>query len=141
MTRIYLDTSAYLCILLGEEQSQTLSKKIQRKELCSSSFLFLEAERNLIRLSREKVISISDSSLALQRLKSDQALFVVRDFTLELALTSEYPPLRTPRSSDLLHLRTAKWFHQNGGLEHFVTLDQNQKMAALELNLPVMEFD
>jgi hypothetical protein len=51
--RVYLDTSAYLCILLAEGGWQELSEKTDEAELLSSVLLVLEAKRNLIRLARE----------------------------------------------------------------------------------------
>src|SRR5919106_1104490 len=51
--RMYLDTSAYLCILLGEEGSELLSQSTADAELLSSVLLVLEAKRNLIRLARD----------------------------------------------------------------------------------------
>jgi hypothetical protein len=46
--RVYLDTSAYLCILLAEEGWQALSEQTDEAELLSSVLLVLEAKRNLI---------------------------------------------------------------------------------------------
>ncbi|HEV3058887.1 MAG TPA: hypothetical protein VGY48_11615, partial [Vicinamibacterales bacterium] len=51
--RLYLDTSAYLCILLAEEGWEGLSKETGGADLLSSVILILEARRNLIRLARE----------------------------------------------------------------------------------------
>ena len=52
---IYIDTSVYLCLLLGEKLSSQIEKSLQDQALCSCSILALEAERNLVRLSREKI--------------------------------------------------------------------------------------
>ena len=43
--RLYFDTSAYLCVLLGEEESDRLSEEAARAELLSSVLLVLEARR------------------------------------------------------------------------------------------------
>lgn len=40
-------------------------------------------------------------------------------------------------SLDLAHLRTALWFHAEGAIDRFVTLDESQAGAARELGLPV----
>ena len=53
--RLYLDTSAYLCILLGEDGSDRLSAETAGADLLSSVLLVLEAKRNLTRLAREGV--------------------------------------------------------------------------------------
>jgi hypothetical protein len=47
------------------------------------------------------------------------------------------PIVSTPRSLDLVHLRTAAWFHERQGLTRFVGLDSAQNQAARELGLPV----
>jgi hypothetical protein len=47
------------------------------------------------------------------------------------------PPIATPRSLDLAHLRTALWFHAAEPLSRFVTLDSGQRAAARDLGLPV----
>ena len=43
----------------------------------------------------------------------------------------------TPRSLDLGHLRTARWFHRQSPLPLFVSLDASQNQVAQELELPV----
>ena len=45
--RLYLDTSAYLCVLLGEAGSSRLAKETAGAELLSSVLLVLEARRHL----------------------------------------------------------------------------------------------
>jgi hypothetical protein len=47
------------------------------------------------------------------------------------------PPVTTPRSLDLAHLRTAAWFHAQEPLTRFVTMDTGQASAARDLGLPV----
>jgi hypothetical protein len=47
------------------------------------------------------------------------------------------PLVSTPRSLDLVHLRTALWFHRERPLSRFVSLDTAQNQAARELGLPV----
>jgi hypothetical protein len=53
-----------------------------------------------------------------------------------LCASSLLPPLVTPRSLDLAHLRTALWFHAAEPLERFVTMDPSQEEAARDLGLP-----
>ncbi|MBI2083541.1 MAG: type II toxin-antitoxin system VapC family toxin [Deltaproteobacteria bacterium] len=137
MERIYLDTSAYLGILLGEEEAERLQRLAEKKIFCSSVLLLIEAERNLVRLSREKVLKQEHYERAIGQLRRVHEDFLLRDFTVDLCLTGSFPAVRLPRSNDLVHIRTAQWFIQNGGLERFVTLDERQRGAALELGLPV----
>jgi predicted nucleic acid-binding protein len=129
-SRLYVDTSAYLCILLGEDGSERLSRETEAAELLSSVLLVLEARRNLIRLARE-------GTLPADRYQTDVPRFVLRDLTLELCQSMTVPALVTPRSLDLAHLRTALWFHATEKIDRFVTMDAAQEQAAKELGLPV----
>jgi hypothetical protein len=135
--RFYVDTSAYLCILLGEAGGRELAKDLSKAELLSSSLLVLEAHRNLVRLSREGVLTASRLRDALDRLEEDVERFVLRDLTLDLCSNQAMPVVSTPRSLDLVHLRTALWFHESSPLSRFVTVDRSQRDAARELRLPI----
>ena len=135
--RLYLDTSAYLCILLAEEGSTRLSEETADAELLSSVLLVLEARRNLIRLAREGVLKPEQYKVCMDRVEEDTEHFVLRDFTLDLCASNPVPAIATPRSLDLAHLRTAIWFHAAEPVERFVTMDASQEEAAKELGLPV----
>ena len=135
--RFYVDSSAYLCILLGESGHQDVEKELSGSQLLSSVLLILEAGRNLIRLSRAGSLPASKLQDCLQRLETDIELFQLRDLTLDLCRGRVVPLVSTPRSLDLAHLRTALWFHQRESLTRFVTLDGQQSEAAREMGLPV----
>ncbi len=90
--------------------SGAVEKAIHNHELCSSTFLALEAERNLVRLTREKVLPEKHFSKLHKRLKSDMDAFVLKDLDFDLCMGGSFPAIKTPRSSDLAHLRTALWF-------------------------------
>ena len=134
---MYLDTSAYLCILLGEQGWQALSKETDGAELLSSVILILEARRNLIRLAREGALKPEQYKTCIERVEQDTSLFVLRDLTLDLCTSNLLPAVTTPRSLDLAHLRSALWFHAGDRLDRFVTMDGSQAQAARELGLPV----
>jgi len=135
--RVYVDTSAYLCILLGEEGSERLSRETEAAELVSSVLLVLEAKRNLIRLAREGTLRANRYKTTINRLEQDVPRFVLRDLTLELCQSITLPAVTTPRTLDLAHLRTALWFHAAQKIDRFVTMDTTQEQAAKELGLPV----
>ena len=135
--RLYLDTSAYLCILLAEQGWEGLSKETDGAELLSSVILILEARRNLIRLAREGALKPARYKTCIERVEQDTSLFVLRDLTLDLCQSNLLPPVTTPRSLDLAHLRSALWFHAGERLDRFVTMDGSQEHAAKELGLPV----
>ena len=135
--RLYLDTSAYLCILLAEQGWESLSKETDGAELLSSVILILEARRNLIRLAREGALKQEQYKICIERVGQDTSLFVLRDLTLDLCQSNLMPAVTTPRSLDLVHLRSALWFHAGEGIDRFVTMDGSQEQAARELGLPV----
>lgn len=136
--RVYLDTSAYLGILLGEAPARPFLKVLEKKILCSSVLLLIEAERNLVRMSREGDLPEGDYRKTMDQLKDDREKFLLKDLTLEICFTGVFPPVKIPRSSDLVHLRTARWFQENGGLAGFLSLDKAQKEAAQDFELPVL---
>lgn len=135
--RIYLDTSAYLCVLLGEEGWADVSESTDGAELLSSVLLVLEARRSLIRLAREGVLTADQYKTTMGRVEEDTSRFVLRDLTLDLCASNLLPAIATPRSLDLAHLRTALWFHAAGPVDRFVTMDRGQRQAAHEMGLPV----
>lgn len=136
MARFYVDTSAYLCVLLGEAGAGPLIAELAGGELLSSSLLALEAYRTLVRLSREGLLSASDFRKVAARLDDDLEQFSLRDLTLELCRERVIPLTSTPRSLDLVHLWTALWFHRQEPIARFVTVDEPQGQAARELGLP-----
>jgi hypothetical protein len=135
--RLYIDTSTYLCILLGEAGHEPLMREARGARLLSSVVLPLEAGRNLVRLSREGILSTADFQRCLSALTGDLQQFILLDLTLDLCVSLTMPVVSTPRSLDLAHLRTALWFHQQAKLTRFVTLDASQEIAARQLGLPV----
>ena len=135
--RLYLDTSGYLCLLLGEDGADRLSEETAGADLMSSVLLVLEARRNLIRLARDGTLKPAQYEVCMNRMEEDTNLFVLRDLTLDLCESNVLPPIATPRSLDLAHLRTALWFHSAERIDRFVTMDGSQEAAAKELGLPI----
>lgn len=135
--RLYIDTSAYLCMLLAEDGADRLSAETAGAELLSSVLLVLETRRNLARLAREGALTPAQYTTCRDRAEEDQKLFVLRDLTLDLCESNLLPAIATPRSLDLAHLRTALWFHRDARIARFVTMDGAQEESARELGLPV----
>ena len=135
--RLYLDTSAYLCILLGEEGSERLAEETDGAELLSSVLLVLETRRTLIRLARDGALKADHYKQCMERLNDDMAAFALRELTFDLCVSNLMPAVSTPRSLDLAHLRTALWFDASDRLHRFVTMDAAQQQSARELGLPV----
>ena len=135
--RLYVDTSAYLAVLLGEVGADRIASATHGAELLSSVILVLEARRNLVRLARIGIIDPAQFQACSDRLEEDTARFVLRDLTVELCQSSVLPAVLTPISLDLAHLRTALWFHHGDPIDRFVTTDTAQEQAAKELGLPI----
>ena len=106
-------------------------------ELMSSVIRVLEARRNLVRLAREGRLPPGHYKTCIERLDQDVNRLVLRDLTLDLCQSNTLPAVATPRSLDLVHLRTALWFHGAEKIDRFVTMDPSQEQAAKELGLPV----
>jgi len=135
--RLYLDTSAYLCLLLGQDGSERLGGRIDGAEILASVLLVLESRRKLVRLARQGSITSEQYQSCVARVEADTPRFVLRDLTFDLCELNTVPAVATPRSLDLVHLRTALWFHALQPLDSFVTMDASQRAAARELGLPV----
>ncbi len=134
--RLYVDTSAYLCLLLGEEGSNDVSRRLMGGRLLSSVLLVLESRRNLVRLARDGRLPASRLNELLERVRLDAEVFMLRDLTADLCFDASMPAVSTPRSLDLAHLRTALWFQRQAPLDGYVTRDEAQQQAARELGLP-----
>jgi hypothetical protein len=135
--RLYLDTSAYLTLLVRDPGWERLFDETAGAELLSSVLLVLETKRNLIRLAREGALAPEQYKACMDRVDADTNVFVLRDLTLDICASNILPAIATPRSLDLAHLRTALWFHTLERIDRFVTMDSSQEQAAKELGLPV----
>jgi len=134
--RLYLDTSAYLCILLGEEGSSRLAKETAGAELLSSVLLVLEARRNLIRLAREGTLAAAQYKACLigwsgtwSCSSSAISLWICVRRISSPRGNAPFARPRTPAHRTLVP-RAER-------LDRFVTLDGSQAQAARELGLPV----
>lgn len=134
---VYVDTSLYLALLLNQRDLPKKYKTLSRYALCSSILLVIEVERNLVRMSRQNLISEFEFSLLFDEVAQISRKFALKDVSSDLCLSGQYPVVRTPKSNDLIHLRTAIWFKQNYTLKGFATLDQAQELAAKEMSLPL----
>lgn len=142
MKSVYLDTSAYLSVLLHESPWLRVQNHLKGKSYYTSSILFLEAHRCLIRCSREKLLSGEEFTILFKRLNEDQNLFVIKDVTLDLCFDYTFPAVSLPKSLDVIHIRTALWFQETENLKlEFVTCDETQALSAKELGLKTIVFE
>jgi predicted nucleic acid-binding protein len=135
--RYYVDTSAWLAVALGEPSGPALAAELSGAELVSSVLLVTEMHRNLVRLARSRQLTTDQLYVTSARIDADLAMFELQDLTLALARSRELPVVTTPRSLDLIHLRTALLFHRERPLTRFVSLDIALTSAAQEMGLPI----
>ena len=107
----------HLVRLLGQGGWERLARETVGAQLLSSVLLVLEARRNLVRLARETRLTPQQYEMCAGRLAQDAELFHFRDLTLDICQSNALPAVATPRSFDLVHLRTALWFHARRGEE------------------------
>lgn len=134
---MYVDTSAYLALLLDDEAWEDLRLEVDGAAVLSSVLLVLETKRNLVRLARERAMTPDHYQAAVERVVADGERFILREFTLDLCDAHPLPAVATPRSLDLVHLHTALWFHRAERIDLFLTMDDGQRQSARELGLPV----
>ena len=132
---LYLDTSAYINILTKHPDYTALFKLCQNARLFSSSLLYTEAFRTLVRMAREKLIEPGEFKIMHERLNEDVHTFKMLMPNEEICYSQTMPSVSTPRSMDLMHLRTALWVKTLIGNLQFVSCDQRQLQAAAELGL------
>lgn len=137
-TKIYLDTSAYLHLILRDKNFKLIEKTLKGSTICTSVLLIIETERNLVRLSRERKLTQKEFQRLMDKLRTDLHFMIIRNVSVDLALNNSFPAVSTPRTSDLIHLRTAEWFNTNGGIAGFLSCDIRQLSAAKEMGLVVI---
>lgn len=135
--RIYLDTSAYLASLLNEARAKFVRASVRNAEVVSSVLLVGEAKRTLVRLSRTGALAPSSYLAVARRIDEDVDSFALYPVTHDLCSSPRMPTVTTPRTLDLLHLRTALLFHEQSPLTAFLSLDEAQVHSAMEMGLPV----
>lgn len=135
--RVYLDTSAYLAALLNESRAAAVRRAVDRAAVFSSVLLVAETRRALVRLSREGTLSMPSYVTLVRQVDADCATFALAPVGHDLCASTVMPTVATPRTLDLIHLRTALWFHEHHTLTSFLSLDAQQNHAAEELGLPV----
>ena len=136
--RIYLDTSAYVAALVNDDRAAAIRASVEQAEVMSSVLLLAETQRTLVRLTREGHLLPEHYALLSRQLEIDTETFALCAVTFELCAATAMPIVTTPRTLDLLHLRTALWFHRRAPLDGFLSLDAQQNHAANELGLPLL---
>ena len=111
-------------MLLREDDSDVLVRETTGAELLSSVLLILEAKRNLVRLTREGALKPEQYKECLGRVDADAEFFLLCDLTMDICGSNVMPAVSTPRSLDLVHLRTALSFNSVEPIDRFITSDE-----------------
>jgi predicted nucleic acid-binding protein len=122
---LYLDTSAFLKLLVEEEHSKKLRRALSSKELWSSTLLSVEAHRAGIRLG----VTPTDVDLRLVAV----TMVVPSETTFETARSIGPNTLRT---LDALHLAAALELGED--LDGVVTYDRRLASGCAQLDVPVV---
>jgi PIN domain nuclease of toxin-antitoxin system len=137
LKQVYVDTSAYIAVLLGDRLGAKLVPLLERSRWYSSVLLVIESRRTLVRLAREHVLTPKQLAEAQARVTVDIERFTLLNLDLTLCDSLVFPAVTTPKSLDLIHLRTALFFRAREGVDAFLTLDNAQRISAQELGLPI----
>lgn len=120
-----------------EESWKAVQKIMRGGRYFSSSLLFLESHRNLLRLVRQGKIKNSKYEPLYDRILSDREFFIIKHADFDICLSQTFPAVSLPRSQDLAHIRTALWFKKQEPKLIFVTLDKEQRHSAHEVGLDI----
>ncbi|MGQ0608079.1 MAG: type II toxin-antitoxin system VapC family toxin [Chloroflexota bacterium] len=129
MRRVYLDASAGVKLLIGEEESSALRRWLDDRTTWTSSALF---RVEVVRAALRQVTEGNDVVLAARDLMTAITLLDVEEVVLGAA--AELRPVGI-RTLDALHLATA--LRLGDELEAIVTYDRRMIDGARGLGLPV----
>ena len=88
-------------------------------------------------MTREGKLSSKQFEDIFHQIEFDVENFVIKEGTMDLCVNPIFPAASLPKSMDLLHIRTALWFQNEGRDLEFASCDQKQKQAAAELKIPL----
>jgi len=83
MKRANVDTSTYLCRLLGEAGADEVALALDGALLHTSSLLVLEARRSLVWMARRGNLTMNRLPSLLDALHEDLAAFAIKDLTVD----------------------------------------------------------
>ena len=112
MKALYLETSAILTWLLGEESADGVRRAVDRSDLVvTSSLAFAEAERALVRAERARRIRGADAQRLRGMLERARSGWMSMAVTEEVLVRAASPfPAEPVRTLDAIHLATALAF-------------------------------
>ncbi len=129
---IYVDTSAFLKLIIRESGTERMRRLVKEHRLLSSSVIAVECRSAVARRRREGKLIGSELDRALARIEEGLEaveMVLVSDPVLELA--GAIVLRSVSRTMDALHIASAFSFQDDAGMDvTFVTADRKQHQAA-----------
>jgi predicted nucleic acid-binding protein len=112
MSALYLETSAILTWLFGEEDANKVISNIKKaKNVVSSVLTLIEVERALIRAEKQKIIKESDCQKLRGLFAKTKSSFIFMEISEEVRKRASLSfPTEPIRTLDAIHLATALIF-------------------------------
>ena len=112
MTAIYIESSAILTWLLGEQKAGMAISAINRAETAATSVLsIVEVERALNRAAHKRIITAGQVQIARGMLERAKATWILMEISEEVRLRAGRQfPIEPVRTLDAIHLSTALTF-------------------------------
>jgi predicted nucleic acid-binding protein len=112
MKTLYVETSAILTWLFNEQKAKSVIKEINKESLLvSSSLIFVEVERALIRAEKQNILMEIDCQKLRGLFAHFKATFLIMEISEEVKKrASESFPIEPVRTLDAIHLATALTF-------------------------------
>jgi predicted nucleic acid-binding protein len=125
VSKIYVETSALLVVILRQEGYESIIKYLESSECCTSSLTFVEARRSLVRLVRSYELKENDHQLLLGKLIILEARWSILEITKEIQnRAGGIFPKEPVRTLDAIHLATALEFIKIYGAVEVLSRDQ-----------------
>jgi predicted nucleic acid-binding protein len=139
MSAIYLETSALLHWLLGQDRAGLVESRLDAADAVVASVLTLtEARRALVRAERTGVLRAADLERLRGVLARLEATWILMDVTAEVrARAEEAFPVEPVRTLDALHLATALLFARAQEGFSVLSFDERVLRNAAALGLDV----
>jgi len=136
----YVESSAVLAWLLGEELAEPVSRTLASADgLVSSALTLVEVDRALVRAVSSARLSEAEAAAARGRFELVTARWAILAITDEQIERARRPFPRDPvRSLDAIHLASALEFVADLGELAVVTLDERVRTNAALLGFPVL---
>jgi predicted nucleic acid-binding protein len=136
---VYLETSAMLAWLLGEARANEAKSQIDEAQtVVTSAVTFVEAERTLIRLEAQRLLSAGHAEILRGLISRSRAGWVSMEISEEVrGRAGRFFPSEPVRTLDAIHLATALLFMRVFPALEILSFDQRILMNARALGIGI----